>query len=162
MKLTASRTNRVVVPDLDSLLADLKRYGLSAEKVGNNVEGDLLYSIDEIDEQGAHVTFMVEGYVPGLDLESVAYRIDPDGDLSDDQIPQEYVDLPELIARHTADGQVLIMLGADINKLAYMNGYAVATDNAGRRRDINLLDHAIEMAETLQPRDGSLFPPVAP
>ena len=54
------------------------------------------------------------------------------------------------------------MLGADINKLAYMNGYAVATDNAGRRRDINLLDHAIEMAETLQPRDSSLFPPVAP
>lgn len=161
MELTASRTNRVVVPDLDSLLADLKRYGLSAEEVNNATEGDLLYRIDEIDEQGAYVTFMVEGYVPGLDLESVADRIDPDGDLDDDQIPQEYIDLPELIARHIADGQVLIMLGADINKLAYMNGYAVATDNAGRRRSVNLLDHAIEMAETLLPRDGNLFPPVA-
>ena len=161
MELTASRTNRVVVPNLDSLLADLKRYGLSAEEVNNATEGDLLYRIDEIDEQGAYVTFMVEGYVPGLDLESVADRIDPDGDLDDDQIPQEYIDLPELIARHIADGQVLIMLGADINKLAYMNGYAVATDNAGRRRSVNLLDHAIEMAETLLPRDGNLFPPVA-
>ena len=161
MELTASRTNRVIVPDLDSLLADLKRYGLSAEKVHSTTKGDLLYHIHEIDEQGAHVTFMVDGYVPGLDLESVAYRIDPDGDLDDDQIPQEYIDLPELIARHIADGQVLIMLGARINKLAYMNGYAVATDNAGRRQSIDLLDHAIEMAETLQPRDGSLFPPVA-
>ena len=161
MKLTASRTNRVVVPNLDSLLADLKRYGLSAEKVHSATKGDLIYHIDEIDEQGAHVTFMVDGYVPGLDLESVAYRIDPDGDLDDDQIPQKYIDLPELIARHIADGQVLIMLGADINKLAYMNGYAVATDNAGRRRSVNLLDHAIEMAETLLPRDGNLFPPVA-
>lgn len=160
MELTASRTNRVIVPDLDSLLADLKHYGLSAEKADSATEGDLLYRIVEIDEQGAHMTFMVEGYVPGLDLDSVADRIDPDGDLDDDQIPQEYTDLPELIARHIADGQVLIMLGADINKLAYMNGYAVATDNAGRRRSINLLDHAIEMAETLLPRDGSLFPPV--
>ena len=161
MELTASRTNRVIVPDLDSLLADLKRYGLSAEKVNNATEGDLLYRIDEIDEQGAYVTFMIEGYVPGLDLESVADRIDPEGDLDDDKIPQECIDLPELIARHIADGQVLIMLGADINKLAYMNGYAVATDNAGRRRSVNLLDHAIEMAETLLPRDGTLFPPVA-
>ena len=161
MELTANRTNRVVVPDLDSLLADLKRYGLSAEKVNNPTEGDLLYSIHEIDEQGAHVTFMVEGYMPGLDLESVADRIDPDGDLDDDQIPQEYTDLPELIARHIADGQVLIMLGADINKLAYVNGYAIATDNAGRRRAISLLDHAIEMAKTLLPRDGELSSPVA-
>lgn len=160
MELTASRTNRVIVPDLDSLLDDLKRYGLSAEKVGDAAMGDLLYRIDEIDEQGAHVTFMVEGYVPGLDLESVADRVDPDGDLTDDQIPQEYTDLPELIARHIADDQVLIMLGADINKLAYMNGYAVATDNAGRRRALNLLDTAIEMAETLLPRDGKLFPPI--
>mgnify|MGYP006894310052 CR=1 FL=1 len=141
MELTASRTNRVIVPDLDSLLADLKRYGLSAEKVHSTTKGDLLYHIHEIDEQGAHVTFMVEGYVPGLDLESVAYRIDPDEDLDDDQ--------------------VLIMLGARINKLAYMNGYAVATDNAGRKQAIDLLDHAIEMAETLLPRDGNLFPPVA-
>lgn len=161
MELTASRTNRVIVPDLDSLLADLKRYGLSATKVGDTAEGDLLYRIDEIDEDGSHVVFMIEGYVPGLDLESVADRIDPNGDLSDDRIPQEYADLPELIARHIADGQVLIMLGADINKLAYMNGYAVATDNAGRRRSVNLLDHSIEMAETLLPRDGNLFPPVA-
>lgn len=161
MELTASRTNRVIVPDLDALLADLKRYGLTAEDVTHTPLGDLLYRIDEIDESGSHVTFMVDGYVPGLDLESVADRIDPDGDLTDDQIPQGYTDLPELIARHTADGQVLIMLGANINKLAYMNGYAVATDNAGRRRAVNLLDTAIEMAETLLPRDGKLFPPTA-
>lgn len=153
MKLTASRTNSVIVPDLDSLLADLKRYGLS-------IGDDLLYRIDEIDEQGTHVTFMVEGYVPGLDLDSVADRIDPDGDLSDDQIPQEYADLPDLIARHIADGQVLIMIGADINKLAYMNGYAIATDNAGRSQAINLLDHAVEMAKTLLPRDGDLLLPM--
>lgn len=149
MELTASRTNTVIVPDLDELIAEFKRYGLSAEKADSATEGDLLYRIVEINETGSLVSFHVEGYVPGLEIEDTAYRLDLDEHMDIHVIPHKHEDVPALIASHIAEDQILIMIGADINKLAFVNSYGVVMDRAGRRRTIQLLDAVDELAKSI-------------
>ena len=149
MELTASRTNTVIVPDLDELIAEFARYGLSLVDLHGDLYGDIGYSLRKATEAGSLVSFHVEGYVPSLEIEDTADRIDPDGHMDNDLIPHEHEDIPALIASRIAEDQILIMVGADINKLAFVGSYGVVMDRAGRRRVIHLLDAVDELAKSI-------------
>lgn len=149
MELTASRTNTVIVPDLDELIAEFKRYGLSLVDLHGDLYGDIGYSLREATETGSLVSFHVEGYVPGLEIEDTAYRLDLDEHMDIHVIPHKHEDVPALIASHIAEDQILIMVGADINKLAFVGSYGVVMDRAGRRRVIHLLDAVDELAKSI-------------
>lgn len=61
-----------------------------------------------------------------------------DGPPSWDPDTEDEIDFMDELAPHLADGSVAIMMEAGAEKLRYVNGYAIAINNKGERKDISL------------------------
>jgi len=96
--------------------------------------------------------FMEEiGKVPGLDIcnEAKGFCLlgdDPDGAgwpayLYDDETGDDYeVDITEIVSRHLANGEVAIFMESGAEKLRYITGCAIAVNNKGEYRIVELGD----------------------
>ena len=161
MELTASRTNRFAIRNLESLIETFRVYGLTLSEDPN--ESDLLLRTfgEAVDGGPVEISLAVEGWMPQLDIDSVADRLNLDDDVPDTKIPQEHTDIPDLVADHLVEGEVAIFVGASIIKLAEINAYGVAVDSSRSRKALQLVDLIMDMAQELKTDDSPVTAPYA-
>jgi hypothetical protein len=119
----SSRSNYFFVKDIEAFEAELKGSGLeiSTKKIDDLTQVCLLAS----EENG----FPFEKYDP-------------------DTFDSEELDWSDIFKRHLVDNQVAIIMGAGAEKLRYISGWAMAFNNKGESKSINL-DAIYDLAKEL-------------
>lgn len=159
MELIASRSNTFRVKNLKTLKESFRTYGLSTQRDG---EGDILIrEKDKYRDGSSLISIAVDGFMPQLDIDAVADRLNLNDDVPDTEIPQEHTDIPDLVADHLVEGEVAIFVGASIIKLAEINAYGVAVDSSRGRKAIQLVDLIMDMAQELKTDDSPVTAPYA-
>lgn len=158
MQLTATRSNQFTVTSLVALIEEFTMYGLALRDVDSHY-GDLSYRHHETTPRGTTISIMVEGYMPGFDIDSVADRLDIDEDVPDSAVPQAYTDSFDLIAHFLAKDEVAVFIGADINKLAAINAYGVVVSHNLERKVIQLKDDLIDAAQKMNTTNTPITQP---
>lgn len=185
MELIASRSNAFRVKSLETLKESFHTYGLTSARNGeaavalfinkSQVDGKVLVSSagrsgdpDIVilrhtpQEDGSDlISIAVEGFMPNLDLDAVADRLDLHEDVPFEDIPHEYIDVPDLVADHLVDGEVAVFVGASIHKLAEINAYGVAVNHRRESKTVQLVDDIMDAAQTLATTSEPISAPYA-
>ena len=117
---SSARTNYFRVKDVDAFNKWIKQFS-GLETIVHETEGTI------------GILFDGESGVP-------SFR-EVDGDY-------EHLDFMEELALHLADNEVAILQEAGAEKLRYINGYAIAVNNKGERRQISI-DNIYDLAKEL-------------
>ncbi len=118
----SARSNYFFVKDIEAFEAELNGSGLeiSTKKIGDLTQVCLLADM----ENG----FPFEKY--------------------DDNYDSTELDWSDIFKRHLADNQVAIIMGSGAEKLRYITGWAMAFNNKGESKSINL-DDIYDLAKEL-------------
>jgi hypothetical protein len=118
----SARSNYFFVKDIEAFEAELNGSGLeiSTKKIGDLTQVCLLADM----ENG----FPFEKY--------------------DDNYDSTELDWADIFKRHLADNQVAIIMGSGAEKLRYITGWAMAFNNKGESKSINL-DDIYDLAKEL-------------
>ena len=124
---SSARTNYFRVKDVDAFNKWIKQFS-GLETIVHETEGT--------------VGVLFEDGVPFCRWET---EKDADGNEHDVDVE---VDFMEELALHLADNEVAILQEAGAEKLRYINGYAIAVNNKGERRQISI-DKIYDLAKEL-------------
>ena len=124
---SSARTNYFRVKDVDAFNKWIKQFS-GLETIVHETEGT--------------IGVLFEDGVPRLRLETEKFA-----DGSEHDVDVE-VDFMEELALHLADNEVAILQEAGAEKLRYINGYAIAVNNKGERRQISI-DKIYDLAKEL-------------
>lgn len=154
-----ARTNKFRIKDMDALVEDLGKVGLSAviyEPGKPSSYGDLeIVRVDTAEDGSESIKIFANEGWPPFDEESIAYRLE----LEDDEIvPESYESLHMLVSRHLVDGEVAIFVEVGAEKLRYLGGVAVAVNTAGETRRIDL-DDIVDLAKEIAPEGAKIDHP---
>ncbi len=119
----SARSNYFFVKDIEAFKSELNGSGLeiSTKKIGDLTQVCLLADM----ENG----FPFEKYDP-------------------DTFDSTELDWADIFKRHLVDNQVAIIMGAGAEKLRYISGWAIAYNNKGESKSINL-DDIYDLAKEL-------------
>lgn len=132
--MAKARTNYFGVKNAEALKTELRRYGIDPQPWSAVQTGaDFIFD----DETAGKVAFFCDGTWPSLEEDAVADRLEAD---VDEQVPQDHIDLPALVAAHIEDGQVAIFMDIGSEKMRYLGATAVAVNAADDRRIVDLQD----------------------
>lgn len=136
-----ARTNFFRVKNVDSLKADLNRFGIEAASWGDSRNGaEFVIQEDSNNERhGAIALFSYDSW-PALDEDSVAMRLDLQIEDEAPDVPEEYESFHDLVAAHLVDGEVAILMEVGFEKMRYLGATAVALNAAGESRRVDLED----------------------
>lgn len=154
-----ARTNKFRVKDVDALVADVARAGISIveqERPGVPVYGDieLVRRNSQIDGSERVALFASEGW-PSFDEDSVADRL---GLEEDQPVPDLPDSLHMIVSRHLVEGEVAIFVEVGVEKLRYLGGVAVAVNDRGETRRVDL-DDIVELAKEITPEGAAVDHP---
>jgi hypothetical protein len=132
--IAQARTNYFTVKDIEALKTALRSYGIephpwSAAQTGAEF-------ILDTEKEGSVALFSY-GNWPSLEEDPVADRLGVD---ADQEVPQDHIDLADLVAAHMTEGQIAIFMDVGFEKMRYLGATAVAVNTAGDRRVVDLQD----------------------
>lgn len=110
--LATSRSNYVLVKDVQAAIDSLKPYDIPIHRHPKNANAIMLTGCD------GDGTFSIVSY---------------------EELVETYLDLPEWAATHLVEGQVLILISAGAEKLRYVTAWAEAYTWKGEQVSVDLL-----------------------
>lgn len=154
-----ARTNKFRVKDVDALVADVARAGITIVEQGRPgvpVYGDieLVRRNSQVDGSERVELFASEGW-PSFDEDSVADRLGLEEDQTVPDLPDS---LHMIVSRHLVEGEVAIFVEVGVEKLRYLGGVAVAVNDRGETRRVDL-DDIVELAKEIAPEGASVDHP---
>lgn len=117
---TANQTTTFTVRDADAFLADAARHGIDGLFTPTNHD-PATFEVDPTDE----------GYLPGMDPDDIADRLEDNGLHYDENA--DYADsIPALISRHLTPGTTFTLRAAAVTGTTLARGTAYTIDHTGR------------------------------
>lgn len=145
---STDRTNYFRVQDLDAFKADLENHAIDYRGWNDRVyTGVILDEDDNNKPQGAIALFAEDGW-PSFDPDQIADKLELE------EFETDYEGIEDLIAAHLVPTDVAVVMGAGAEKQRYVNGYAIAVNSTGQRRQIVLSD-IYDLAKEIAPQTGA-------
>lgn len=145
-----SRTNYFRVRNLKEFTDDLERYGIDYGNWGS--QSDVIIDNSPHNKPANAIALFTYDFWPMFDEEMVADRLE----LNDGEpVPQEYESIEDLITAHLEETDVAIIMGIGMEKMRYLDGYAVAVNATGQKRALRL-DDIYDLAKEIAPQKNTV------
>lgn len=105
-----------------------------------------------VQDDGTVVHHLTEGYE-----EAQRKQYEEDLKYYDTEIDADHTYMEDILQRHLADGEVGVLVEAGFEKMRYAAGYAVAINNQGERRTVNI-DEIYDLAKELTTQPQNITP----
>lgn len=112
-----ARTNYFLVKDEEAFKAEMEKFEVSVNT--QTIDDQNLYSLIDNDPDGGGMPWSF---------------------YNDETEEHEDIEWSDILGKHLADGQVCVLMESGAEKHRYISGYAVAFNNKGETRSINLND----------------------
>ena len=120
-----ARTNYFLVKDEEAFKAEMEKFEVTV--ISQKIDDQNLYGILDNDPDGGGMPWSF---------------------YNDETEEYDEIEWTEILGKHLADGQVGILMESGAEKHRYIGGYAVAFNNKGESRNVNLVD-IYELAKEL-------------
>jgi hypothetical protein len=130
-----ARTNYFAVKNAEAFRAELADLPVEIIEQKNPATGETLFGFMDSNSDGGGLDWMLYTEVE-----------DENGEIVDTEME---IDWTAFLASHLADGHVAILMETGAEKYRYLQGWALAVNNKGETREINLSRDITNLAKEL-------------